>query len=215
VAILDVDGGNARATAAELGPTVAAFPVDLADAAAVAPTVAEALSWSGGRLDVLVNNAGVFANAPLLAITVAAWDRMLAVNSRAPLLTLQASAGALERSGRGRVVNVASMAARRGTPGEAHYAASKAALVALTRVAAQELGPCGVTVNAVCPGYVLTDMGAAARSEADVARWAAQSPLGRLATVGDVAGVVAFLASDDGAYLTGQALDVSGGMVML
>jgi 3-oxoacyl-[acyl-carrier protein] reductase len=107
------------------------------------------------------------------------------------------------------------MAARRGTPGEAHYAASKAAVLALTRVAALELGPCGITVNAVCPGYVLTELGAGTRTDRDVAEWSAASPLGRLATVEDVAGVVSFLASDDGAYLTGQALDVSGGMIML
>jgi 3-oxoacyl-[acyl-carrier protein] reductase len=219
VAILDVDGDAARATADELADraAVAAFPVDLADVDAVGPAVAAAVAHGGGRLDVLVNNAGVFAKTPLRATTVADWDRVQAVNCRAALLTIQAAAAALEwsgRSGRARVVNMASMAARRGTPGEAAYAASKAGLVALSRVAAQELGPCGITVNAVCPGYVLTDLGADTRSEADVARWAAASPLGRLATVGDVAGVVAFLASDDGAYLTGQALDVSGGMVM-
>jgi 3-oxoacyl-[acyl-carrier protein] reductase len=109
---------------------------------------------------------------------------------------------------------MASMAAKRGTAGEAAYAASKAAVVALTRVAALELGPSGITVNAVCPGYVLTDLGADTRTEDDEVRWAAMSPLGRLADPDDIAGVVEFLASDDAAYLTGQAVNVTGGMCM-
>ena len=115
-------------------------------------------------------------------------------------------------AGGGRVVNMASMAAKRGTPGEAAYAASKAAVVALTRIAAMELGPHGVTVNSICPGYVLTDMGCDARSPDQVAAWASMSPLGRLGDPADVAGTVAFLAGEDGSYLTGQALNVTGGM---
>lgn len=214
VAILDIDGEGATATARDLGDAACAHQVDLAEAAEVGPAIGRAVAQLGG-LDVLVNNAGIFGRVPLMDIEVEQWDRMLAVNARAVLLTMQAAAEALRRSVAGRIVNVASMAARKGTPGEAHYAASKAAVVALTRVAAMELGPAGITVNAVCPGYVLTDMGAATRTEEDVARWAAQSPLGRLAEVDDVAALVAFLASDDGGYLTGQALDVSGGMVML
>jgi NAD(P)-dependent dehydrogenase (short-subunit alcohol dehydrogenase family) len=111
-------------------------------------------------------------------------------------------------------VNIASMAARVGTPGEAAYAASKAAVVALTRITAMELGAHGITANAVCPGYVLTDMGAATRTDAQVASWCAQSPLGRTTATDDVAGTVAFLASDDAADLTGQALNVASGLVM-
>jgi 3-oxoacyl-[acyl-carrier protein] reductase len=230
VALLDVDAGGAAEAAARLGApagaagavgdgnvevdAAVAIGVDLGDVDAVAPAVSRAVEQLG-RLDVLVNNAGIFAKVPLRDLSVAEWDRMLAVNARAVLLTMQAALAHLERSPAGRVVNVASMAARRGTPGEAHYAASKAAVLALTRVAALELGPCGITVNAVCPGYVLTDLGAATRTGDQVAAWSAASPLGRLAGVGDVAAAVAFLASDDAAYLTGQALDVSGGMVML
>ena len=139
---------------------------------------------------------------------------MLDVNARAVLLTIQAALPPLRSSGPGAsIVNIASMAAKRGAPGEAAYAASKAAVLGLTRVAAAELGPDGITVNAVCPGYVLTDMGAEHRRAEDVAAWSALSPLGRLATVADVAALVSFLASADGAYLTGQALDLSGGMV--
>jgi 3-oxoacyl-[acyl-carrier protein] reductase len=214
VAVLDIDEPGATRSLAPLGEVVTVVPVDLAEAAAVAPAIETAIRVMGG-LDVLVNNAGVFLTAALDELTLADWDRVMAVNARAVLLATQAALPALRRSAAGRVVNIASMAARRGAVGEAAYAASKAAVIGLTRVAAVELGPQGITVNAICPGYVLTDMGAATRRPEDVARWTAQSPLGRLARVEDVAGLVSFLASADGAYLTGQALDCSGGMVTI
>jgi 3-oxoacyl-[acyl-carrier protein] reductase len=213
VAVLDIDERAACTAAAPFGGSVTVVGVDLGDAEQVGPAVERAIAALGG-LDVLVNNAGIFATAALGHVTVEAWDRMLAVNARAVLLTTQAALPALRLAPRGgRVVNIASMAAKRGAPGEAAYAASKAAVVGLTRVAAVELGGDRISVNAICPGYVLTDMGAATRNEEDVARWSALSPLGRLASVDDVAAMVAFLASPGGAYLTGQALDVSGGMV--
>lgn len=161
----------------------------------------------------LVNNAGVFAKTPLLEMDLDEWDDLHRVNARSMVVVMQALAPAMIASGRGgRVVNMASMAAKRGTPGEAAYAASKAAVVALSRIAAMELGPHGITVNSICPGYVLTEMGADTRSPDQVAAWTAMSPLGRLGDPTDVAAVVAFLASDDGAYITGQALNVTGGM---
>ena len=161
----------------------------------------------------LVNNAGVFAKTPLLEMDLGEWDDLHRVNARSMVVVMQALAPAMIASGRGgRVVNMASMAAKRGTPGEAAYAASKAAVVALSRIAAMELGPHGITVNSICPGYVLTEMGSDTRSPDQVAAWTAMSPLGRLGDPADVAAVVAFLASDDGAYITGQALNVTGGM---
>lgn len=161
----------------------------------------------------LVNNAGIFAKTPLLEMDLGEWDDLHRVNARSMVVVMQALAPGMIASGRGgRVVNMASMAAKRGTPGEAAYAASKAAVVALSRIAAMELGPHGITVNSICPGYVLTEMGAATRSADQVAAWTAMSPLGRLGDPADVASVVAFLASDDGAYITGQALNVTGGM---
>ena len=212
VALLDLDGPGVEERARELGPAALPYVVDLRDPGAVAATVADAVSALGG-LDLVVNNAGVFAHTPLLDIPVAEWDDMFAVNVRSMLLVIQAAAPAMIRGG-GRIVNMASMAAKLGTPGEAHYAASKAAVVALTRVAAKELAVHGITVNCVCPGYVLTEMGAATRTADDIARWSALSPLGRLATVQDVVGVVSWLASGDASYCTGQAINVTGGMVM-
>ena len=212
VALLDLDGALVQERARGLGPAALAYTVDLRDPDAVAATVADAVSALGG-LDVVVNNAGVFAHTPILEIPVSEWDDMFAVNVRSMLLVIQAAAPAMIRGG-GRIVNMASMAAKLGTPGEAHYAASKAAVVALTRVAAKELAVHGITVNCVCPGYVLTEMGAATRTADDIARWSALSPLGRLATVQDVVGVVSWLTSDDASYCTGQAINVTGGMVM-
>jgi len=212
VAVLDrlVDVGSRHA--ADIGARF--HPVDLADAAAAAATTADAVEALGG-VDVLVNSAGILRFAPLLEVTPAAWDEMLAVNARAVLTTMQVAARAMIAAGTGgAVVNIASMAAKKGGAREGHYAASKAAVVALTRVAALEWGEHGITVNALCPGYVLTEMGAATRTEDDVRAWSGLSPLGRLGTAADVAGAATFLASPDGAYLTGQAINVTGGMVM-
>ncbi|MDQ1082565.1 MULTISPECIES: SDR family NAD(P)-dependent oxidoreductase [Microbacterium] len=187
--------------------------VDLLDPVDTRRAIGDAVAELGG-VDVLVNCAGIFQHVPLLDITVEDWDRVLDVNARATLVTMQAVAPVMLEARGGAIVNIASMAAKLGGGGEAHYAASKAAVVALTRAGAQEWGCHGVTVNAVCPGYVLTDMGADTRSEADIAAWSARSPLGRLGMPEDVAGVTHFLASPAGGYLTGQAINVTGGMLM-
>jgi NAD(P)-dependent dehydrogenase (short-subunit alcohol dehydrogenase family) len=205
-------GGAAVAVLDRL-PGADVIEVDLADPPAVAAACATAVDRLGG-CDVLVNNAGVFSTASVLTTSVDAWDRMLAINARAMLVTMQAIAPSMMEGDGGSIVNMASMAARRGTPGEAAYAASKAAVVALTRIAAMELGEHAIRVNAVAPGYVLTEMGADTRTDAQVASWCALSPLGRCATPDDVAGVVEFLASPAAAYLTGMVVDVNGGMVM-
>ena len=209
-ALLDVDPA-VEDVARDLG--AASLVVDLADAA----QTRRALSAGAGDGPywLVVNNAGVFSKTPLLEMTLEEWDRVQVVNVRSMVVVIQALAPAMVAAGAGgRIVNVASMAAKLGTPGEAAYAASKAAVVALSRIAAMELGPDGVTVNAVCPGYVLTEMGASTRTADQIAAWTAKSPLGRLGDPGDVASAVAFLASDDGSYMTGQAINVTGGMCM-
>ena len=188
--------------------------VDLADEAATRQALAEANGGTSEPYWLVVNNAGVFSKTPLLDMPLSEWDRVQRVNVRSMVVVIQQVAPAMIAAGGGRIVNLASMAAKLGTPGEAAYAASKAAVVALSRIAAMELGPHGVTVNSICPGYVLTEMGAATRTDEQVAAWTAKSPLGRLGQPGDVASVVAFLASDDGSYMTGQAVNVTGGMCM-
>lgn len=211
VAILDLPGDAGPAAAAELGGTFVG--VDLADAAAAMAAVDEAADALGG-VDILVNNAGILRFASLLDLTVDDWDRTLAINARATVFTMQAAARAMiAQGGGGAIVNIASMAAKTGGLNELGYAASKAAVVSVTRSAAADLGPHQITVNSLCPGYILTEMGAATRTEEDVAAWSAKSPLGRLGAPQDVAGFVRFLVSPDATYLTGQAFNVTGGMI--
>jgi 3-oxoacyl-[acyl-carrier protein] reductase len=167
-----------------------------------------------GGIEILVNNAGVLKMAPLLEMTVENWDLTFDVNVRAMFVTTQVVARSMLGSGGGTIINMASMGGKLGSPNQAHYAASKAAVISLTRVAAMELGPHNITVNCICPGYVLTEMGESTRTPEMVQAWSAKSPLGRLATPSDVANMALFLASDEANYCTGQAMNVSGGMVM-
>ncbi|MCY7300648.1 MAG: SDR family oxidoreductase, partial [Ilumatobacteraceae bacterium] len=211
--LLDREGDQCRATAARLGAQ--ALDVDLADPDNARQVTRSAIDALGG-IDVLVNNAGILLMAPLLDITVDDWDRTFDINVRAMLLTTQVAARAMigAAQGGGSIINMASMGGKVGSPNQAHYAASKAAVISLTRVSAIELGSHGIRVNCICPGYVLTEMGAATRTPEMVAEWSALSPLGRCAEPGEVADMALFLASDQARYCTGQAMNVSGGMVM-
>ena len=221
LALLDREGDQCRRTAERLGAV--AFDVDLADPASATSVTQAAIDALGG-IDVLVNNAGILHMAPLLEIAVEDWDRTFDINVRAMLLTTQIAARAMiaaadsggDRStaGGGAIVNMASMGGKLGSPNQAHYAPSKAAVISLTRVSAIELGVHGIRVNCICPGYVLTEMGAATRTPEMVAKWSAMSPLGRCAEPSEVADMALFLASDQARYCTGQAMNVSGGMVM-
>ncbi len=211
LALLDVDVDRLETTGKSLGG--GAYGVDLVDTAATIATMKQAIDDLGG-LDILVNNAGILKMAPLLEIDPADWDLTFAVNVRAMLVTIQVAARAMIASGGGTIINMASMGGKVGGPNQAHYAASKAAVISLTQVAAKELGPHGITVNCICPGYVLTEMGAATRTDEMVRDWASKSPLGRLAQPSDVANMALFLASDEASYCTGQAMNVTGGMVM-
>jgi 3-oxoacyl-[acyl-carrier protein] reductase len=212
LALLDHLPDECGAVAAEVSGV--AVICDLADPAATVDAMDDAIGRLGG-IDVLVNNAGVFRITPLLDISTDEWDWIFSINTRAMLLTTQVAARSMIAAGRGgKIVNMASMGAKIGAPGQAHYAASKAAVVSLTQVSAAELGGHGINVNSICPGYVLTEMGAEGRTDEMVAAWSATSPLGRLAEPSDVANMALFLASHDADYLTGQAFNVTGGMIM-
>jgi NAD(P)-dependent dehydrogenase (short-subunit alcohol dehydrogenase family) len=212
VALIDILEPELADVASSIGAK--AVVGNLADPDGARAATAEAIESLGG-VDVLVNNAGILRFTPLLDITVDEWDLMFDINVRAMLLTTQVAARSMIAAGHGgAIVNMASMGGKVGSPRQAHYAASKAAVISLTRLTAMELGEHGITCNCICPGYVLTEMGAGTRTPEMIANWSSKSPLNRLAEPSDVARMAVFLASDDASYCTGQAMNVTGGMVM-
>jgi meso-butanediol dehydrogenase / (S,S)-butanediol dehydrogenase / diacetyl reductase len=227
--LADVNGDGAKALADELGQ--AFIQADVTRAADI-KRMLDAAYQRWGRLDVLFNNAGIAEIRPLLELTEDEWDRMLAVNLRAVFFVLQAAAKLMRQQTpmagselRGKLIQTASIAAYRGGLSlMAHYAASKAGVVSITRTAAQVLALDRITSNCICPGAVDTPMWKkidAEWSKLEGLRvgeaWKRRTsviPLGRPETAEDVAGVVSFLASRDSDYMTGQAVIADGGLVM-
>lgn len=187
--------------------------VDVADAAVVA-AAARSIAERHGGVDILINNAGInLARSPAVAdVTAEEWRRVLDVNLSGALHCTQSLLPLMKQRGGGRIVNFSSILAVAGFPGQTAYAAAKAGLLGLTRVWARELGPAGITVNAVVPGYIDTTMNSAAAVEFRRAI-AARTALRRLGTAADVARVCLFLASDDASFVTGAAIPVDGGLV--
>jgi 3-oxoacyl-[acyl-carrier protein] reductase len=189
---------------------------DVSDAGSVMAMVEKALR-DHGAIDVLVNNAGVISNHRIEDIEPDEWDRMFRVNTRGTFLISKALLPHFRERRSGRIVNIASIGGKLGAVGQAHYAASKAAVINFTHVLAQEAGRDGITVNAVCPGIVDTEMWQTwlrGHSTEEAERLIHErTTLGRLARPEDVAGVVHFLASDDAAFITGQAINVDGGII--
>ena len=166
-----------------------------------------------GRIDVLVNNAGITRDGLIVRMKEKDWDDVIDINLKGTFLCAKIAAKAMLKHRAGRIVNISSVVGASGNPGQANYVASKSGIIGLTRALAKELASRNITVNAVAPGYVETEMTAAL---ADKAREAmiSQIPLGRPGTPAEVAGVVRFLASDAAAYITGQVIHISGGMYM-
>lgn len=207
-------GDNARETAdaiAAAGGTATAVSVDVTDAAAVDGMVAAA--QQAGSVDILVNNAGITRDQLMLRMKREDWDAVLATNLTAAFTTSQAVLRPMIKQRRGRIVNITSVVGQSGNAGQANYAASKAGLIGFTKALAQEVASRNVTVNAVAPGLIETDMTRAIAGGAHQA-WAEKIPLGRLGTPDDIAAAVCFLASDEAAYITGHVLAVNGGMYM-
>jgi NAD(P)-dependent dehydrogenase (short-subunit alcohol dehydrogenase family) len=213
VALVARSNDALEAVAAGLANDPVVIPADLADPDAPAHVVHEALGAFGGRLDVLVNNAGQAVRKPATEVTAADVDQLFAVNVRAPLLASAAALGTMSATGSGSIVNISSISGRRGAPWRSVYAATKAALDGMTRSMAMEFGPAGIRVNSVAPGVVLTDMW-----EQQLARdGVADAVLGviptrRLSTAAEVAEVVAFLASDAASAITGEVISADGGI---
>jgi 3-oxoacyl-[acyl-carrier protein] reductase len=196
----------------ESGGRALALACDVADTAAVDALVARVQQELGG-LDVLVNNAGIARDQLILRMKPEDFDAVIATNLRGTWNLCRAVAKPMLRARGGRIINVSSVVARMGNPGQTNYAASKGGIEALTRSLARELGSRGITVNAVAPGFIDTEMTAELPAEQKQALLG-QIPLGRLGTVEDVAQAVRFLASGAAAYVTGQVIHVNGGLDM-
>jgi 3-oxoacyl-[acyl-carrier protein] reductase len=205
------DRDGAELVAARLAPVadVSVLSADLTDEADVSRMFDDPALADG--LDVLVNNAGVYPTAPLSGLSAEQWDGVLDVNLRAPFLCLRAAARVMTEQGRGCVINIASLSASRPALDQSHYNSSKAALVALTRSAAAELGPAGIRVNAVSPGLV-DRPGLDSSWPEGVQSWLSRAPLRRTGRPVDVADACVFLASPLASWITGHDLVVDGGM---
>lgn len=196
----------------ELGAEAACFAADVSDYAQCDALIKD-VKAAYGRLDVLVNNAGITRDNLLLRMSEEQYDAVIASNQKSVYMLMKLAGSIMLRQKSGRIINMASVAGLYGNMGQCNYSASKGAVIAMTRTAAKELGARGITVNAIAPGFIetpMTDSMTDQQKEAILSR----ITLGRAGTPGDVAAAVAFLAGEGGSYITGQVLEVSGGIVM-
>lgn len=167
-----------------------------------------------GTIHALVNNAGILIAATVETLAEEHWDSVMNVNAKGTFLVTQAVLPVMIGQRYGRICNIASIGGKHGAPGQAHYSASKAAVMGFTRVLAQEVGRLGITANCICPGIILTDMGRVNLDDPAIrSAWQAKTAMARIGDPEDVAGPVAFFCSDDSAFVTGQSLNVDGGIV--
>ena len=215
VVVCDIDPQTASETAAEIagrGGETMGEKVDVTRRDEVEALVGKVLDkW--GRLDILVNNAGITRDGLLVRMSDGDWDRVLEINLKGAFNCMRATGRVMMKQKGGRIVNIASVVGLVGNIGQANYAASKAGLLGLTKTAARELARKGITVNAIAPGFITTRMTEKLPSAAKD-KLLAGIPLGRLGTPQEVAEAVLFLVSEEAAYITGQVLNVDGGMVM-
>jgi len=206
---------RANQAAREIGEDVLALPGDLT-AAGTPETIAKRTLDRFGRIDILINNAALPLTTRFERITPDEWRRAFEVNLTAPFLLMQAVLPEMKQQQYGRIVNVSSTAGRMvSTLGGAHYTASKTGLLGLTRAAAKELGKYGVTVNAVCPGMVDTELTRESASSDRLEQLAKSFPVPRLGTALEVADLICFAASEQAGYITGASLDINGGDLMM
>jgi 3-oxoacyl-[acyl-carrier protein] reductase len=197
---------------AEAGGTATGMQVNVASEKEVAAFVARALDETG-RIDVLVNNAGITRDGLLVRMKESDWEDVLNINLKGTFLCIKAVTKPMMKQRYGRIINVSSVVGVSGNPGQANYVASKAGIIGLTKGVAKELASRNITANVVAPGFIETDMTADLPDKAKEAM-ISQIPLGRPGTAEDIATAVVFLASDEAAYITGQVRHVSGGMYM-
>ena len=218
VVVNDLDETRAARVVARLvseGAEAVGVAADVSDAVDVNRLV-DTAKEKFGDVDILVNNAGVLRRTGILALDEDEWDLVLDVNLKGTYLCTRAVLPAMKAAGWGRVVNISSSAGRSvSTLGGPHYTTAKAAVLGFTRAVAKEMAPFGITLNAVCPGLVNTEMVSEVITGPQAQDYADSFPIGRLAEPEEVAELVAFLASDRAAYITGASLDINGGDLML
>lgn len=217
VVIAELNAERGAATAAEIGNRAISIPTDVSDPAstdAMAATTLEAF----GRIDILVNNAAIFSTLemrPFWEIPVDEWRAVMDVNITGSFLAARAVVGAMREAGHGRIINFASAAVTMGRPNYTHYTSSKAGVIGMTRSMARELGADGVTVNAIMPGAVFTEIPRATVTPEQKKTIVAMQSIPRPAEPNDLIGTILFLASDASAFMTGQSLTVDGGCTHL
>jgi 3-oxoacyl-[acyl-carrier protein] reductase len=212
VAVIGRDQARAEEAAAAIGNGAQGFACDVTKAEAVDAAVAT-IEKALGPIDILVNNAGVTKDNVFLRLQDADWDVVLEANLKGAFRTIRAASRGMMKKRWGRIINISSVVGLIGNKGQANYAASKAGLIGLTKSMARELASRGITVNAIAPGFIETDMTNALTPEQRDGLQK-QIPMERLGKPEDVAQAVLFLASDGAGYITGQVLVVDGGMVM-
>lgn len=196
-----------------LGRRALPAQADVTDPAA-AEALIKAATGEFGRIDILVNNAGITRDDLIMRMSTEAWREVLETNLFGAFYTLKAVTRPMLKARGGRIINITSVSGQAGQTGQANYSAAKAGLIGLTKASARELASRGITVNAVAPGFVLTELTQDLPSELQ-AQITERTPLGRFGTPEDVSAAVCFLASDEAAYITGQVLAVDGGLVMM
>jgi 3-oxoacyl-[acyl-carrier protein] reductase len=212
VAICDVNAEAGEAAAKALGSEASFEQVDVASSTAVSSWV-EGVFDKYGQIDVLVNNAGITRDGLIMRMKEEDWDAVISVNLKSAFNCIKTVSKIMVKQRSGRIINLASVVGVMGNPGQANYVASKAGMIGLTKTVAKELGARGITVNAVAPGFIETDMTAVLSDKVKEAMLST-IPLQRAGTPQDVADAITFLASDHAAYITGQVLHVTGGMYM-
>lgn len=199
----------------KLGARVERASADITQAAAVAGMF-QSIEKRGHTVDIVVNNAGILYGTPARDISFEEWSRVIAVNLTGTFLVSQASLGPMMGKRWGRIINMSSTAGKNvSTIGGLHYTASKAGMLGVTRHLAKEVAAFGITVNAICPGLIDTDMVRETISKSDIARYEASFPIKRLGQPSEVASVATFLCKDESSYITGASIDVNGGDLMI
>jgi 3-oxoacyl-[acyl-carrier protein] reductase len=212
IAICDVNPEAGAAAAKALGPEASFEQVDVASSTAVSSWV-EGVFDKYGQIDVLINNAGITRDGLIMRMKEEDWDAVISVNLKSVFNCIKSVSKIMVKQRSGRIINLASVVGVMGNVGQANYVASKAGMIGLTKTVAKELGARGITVNAVAPGFIETDMTAVLSDKAK-AFMLSMVPLQRAGTPQDVADAITFLASDQAAYITGQVVHVTGGMYM-